>query len=140
MEEVKDLVNQHYEEKSNRTTLDRETALFIGHYLDSNRDLQPLTGIQEGSNLVVVRSSDHRKKLLSRENCVIKNGNVIELNPGYHFFTFLSVGNSVAPSSQKKDCSEGNRVGDEDESVSWKRAKQVSQDEAFVRNLQVPFY
>ena len=97
-------------------------------------------GVQEGSNPVVVRSNDQRKKLLSRESCVIKDGDVIELIPGYHFFRFWGVKNSVAPSSQKRDCSEGNRVGEEDESVSRKRAKQVSQDEAFARNLQVSFY
>uniref|UniRef100_A0A175YE41 Non-haem dioxygenase N-terminal domain-containing protein n=1 Tax=Daucus carota subsp. sativus TaxID=79200 RepID=A0A175YE41_DAUCS len=36
MEKVKDLVNQHYEEKGNRTTIDRETVFFIRHHPDSN--------------------------------------------------------------------------------------------------------
>ncbi|KAK1375167.1 Tyrosyl-DNA phosphodiesterase 1 [Heracleum sosnowskyi] len=92
--------------------------------------------IVEGSNPVVVRLNDQRKKLLSRESCEIRDGDVVELIPGYHFFKFVSERNSLASSSQKRDGSGGNRVGEEDELVSRKKAKQVSQDEVFARNLQ----
>lgn len=70
---------------------------------------------------------------------MIRDGDVIELIPGCHFFKFVSERNSLAPNNQKRDCSEGNRVGEEDESSSRKKAKQVSQDEVFARNLQVSF-
>lgn len=74
---------------------------------------------------------------MSRESYVIRDGDVIELIPGYHFFKFVSERNSLAPSNHKRDCSEGNKVGEEDELSSRKRAKQVSQDEVFARKLQV---
>lgn len=77
---------------------------------------------------------------MSRESYEIRDGDVIELIPGYHFFKFVSERNSLASSSQKRDGSGGNIVGEEDESVSRKRAKQVSQDEVFARNLQVCLY
>ncbi|KAF1002807.1 tyrosyl-DNA phosphodiesterase 1 isoform X1 [Apium graveolens] len=92
--------------------------------------------IVEGSNPVVVRSNDQRKKLLSRESCEIRDGDFVELIPGYHFFKFVCERNSVGSSSQKRDSSGGKRVCEEDEFVSRKRAKQVSQDEVFARSLQ----
>lgn len=77
---------------------------------------------------------------MSRERCEIRDGDVVELIPGCHFFKFVRERNSLASSSQKRDSGGGNRVCEEDESVSRKRAKQVSQDEVFARNLQVCLY
>ncbi|XP_050215287.1 tyrosyl-DNA phosphodiesterase 1 isoform X1 [Mercurialis annua] len=48
----------------------------------------------EGSNPVVVKSGDERKKVRAGEKVPIISGDVIELIPGHHFFKFVSKFNS----------------------------------------------
>ena len=73
----------------------------------------------------------------------IRNGDVIEFIPGHHLFKYVAVGGekkTPSPNKQKRTYnSEGsNNKLSEGESLSRKRTQQVSQDEAFARNLQVP--
>lgn len=79
---------------------------------------------------------------MSRETCTIRNGDVVELIPGHHFFKFVATcgeKNSSSPNKHKRASNEGNKVSEEDEFLSRKRIRQVSQDEVFARNLQVSF-
>ncbi|KAJ0081227.1 hypothetical protein Patl1_11058 [Pistacia atlantica] len=45
----------------------------------------------EGSNPVVVKSGEQRKKLTSSEHVSIANGDIIELIPGHHFFKYVTL-------------------------------------------------
>ncbi|KAM7506215.1 hypothetical protein LguiB_005119 [Lonicera macranthoides] len=96
----------------------------------------------EGTNPVVIRSQDQRKKLFLGENLKIRNGDVIEFIPGHHLFKYVAVGGEKKTPSLNKQKrtynSEGsNNKFSEGELLSRKRIQQVSQDEAFARNLQV---
>ncbi|KAL1824026.1 hypothetical protein ACET3Z_010804 [Daucus carota] len=51
------------------------------------------SALPEGSNPMVVRSNDNRKKLLSRESCVIKNGSFL-LGAALSLFWFKPTENS----------------------------------------------
>ncbi|PSR98436.1 Tyrosyl-DNA phosphodiesterase [Actinidia chinensis var. chinensis] len=99
--------------------------------------------IVEGSNPVVVRSQDQRKKILSQERVKIKHGDVIELIPGHHLFQFVTLAaekNSSSPSKKKRmSPKEGSEVSKGDVQ-SVKRKRQVSDDEALARNLQSELY
>ncbi|KAK0578297.1 hypothetical protein LWI29_008219 [Acer saccharum] len=44
----------------------------------------------EGTNPVVVKSGDQRKKLKSNEHVSIFDGDIIELIPGHHFFKYVT--------------------------------------------------
>ncbi|KAK3035085.1 hypothetical protein RJ639_032587 [Escallonia herrerae] len=92
----------------------------------------------EGTNPVVVRCQDQRRKVLSREKLTIKYGDVIELIPGHHFFKYVALvskESAPSPSEQKRPCPEGSKLK-EGESLGQKKARQMSEDEAFARNLQ----
>ncbi|PSS04715.1 Tyrosyl-DNA phosphodiesterase [Actinidia chinensis var. chinensis] len=99
--------------------------------------------IVEGSNPVVVRSQDQRKKILSRERVKIKHGDIIELIPGHHLFKFVTLAaekNSSSPSKKRRmNPKEGSEVRKGDVQ-SVKRKRQVSDDEALARNLQSELY
>ncbi|KAI7729884.1 hypothetical protein M8C21_010024, partial [Ambrosia artemisiifolia] len=89
----------------------------------------------EGTNPVVIRSQDQRKKLLSREKLTIKDGDIIELIPGHYLFkykAFNSVDKRHSPSKQKRPLIEGVQ----DDSPTQKRLRQLEQDEALARKLQ----
>ncbi|XP_031257301.1 tyrosyl-DNA phosphodiesterase 1-like isoform X1 [Pistacia vera] len=45
----------------------------------------------EGTNPVVVKSGEQRKKLTSSEHVSIANGDIIELIPGHHFFKYVTL-------------------------------------------------
>ena len=70
----------------------------------------------------------------------IKHGDVIELIPGHHLFQFVTLAaekNSSSPSKKKRmSPKEGSEVSKGDVQ-SVKRKRQVSDDEALARNLQV---
>ncbi|CAN1319058.1 Tyrosyl-DNA phosphodiesterase 1, partial [Linum perenne] len=53
----------------------------------------------DGTNPVVVKSGDRREKLSRGEKKLIRNGDVIELIPGHHFFKYLPAGGGGASSS-----------------------------------------
>ncbi|XP_059623908.1 tyrosyl-DNA phosphodiesterase 1 [Cornus florida] len=92
----------------------------------------------EGSNPVVIRSGDQRKKLLSQERLTIKPGDVIELIPGHHFFKYaVSAGEekTISPNNRKRTLDKATKLS-EGEPSGQKRMRQLSKDEAFARQLQ----
>lgn len=89
----------------------------------------------EGTNPVVIRSKDQRKKLLSREKLTIRDGDIIELIPGHYLYkykAFDGVTRTSSPNTQKRPLIDKA----EDESIKQKRLRQVSEDEALARGLQ----
>ncbi|TYJ12942.1 hypothetical protein E1A91_A10G016300v1 [Gossypium mustelinum] len=58
----------------------------------------------EGTNPVVIRSGEVRKKLVSREKTAINNGDIIELIPGNHLFKYVS----ASTGEKKRNFSEAN--------------------------------
>ncbi|KAL6554282.1 hypothetical protein OROMI_019955 [Orobanche minor] len=61
------------------------------------RDCIPITDKRlpkEGTNPVVVRSKNGRKKLLPGEKSKIQTGDVLELIPGHYFFKYMPGANS----------------------------------------------
>ncbi|GAV73664.1 Tyr-DNA_phospho domain-containing protein [Cephalotus follicularis] len=44
----------------------------------------------EGTNPIVIKSGNERKKLYSGENLIIRDGDVLELIPGHHFFKYIT--------------------------------------------------
>ncbi|KAD3337938.1 hypothetical protein R6Q59_027298 [Mikania micrantha] len=89
----------------------------------------------EGTNPIVIRSQDQRKKLLSREKLTIKDGDIIELIPGHYLFkykVFNGIKKRDSPNTQKRPSTEGAQ----DDSIAQKRSRQLCEDEAFARKLQ----
>ncbi|XVE51161.1 hypothetical protein DITRI_Ditri02bG0017000 [Diplodiscus trichospermus] len=83
----------------------------------------------EGTNPVVVRSGELRKKLSSHEKAAITNGDVIELIPGDHFFKYVS----SSSGETKRSFTEANNDG-EREKLTSKRMRQGLEDEAISAN------
>ncbi|KAI3698104.1 hypothetical protein L6452_31216 [Arctium lappa] len=89
----------------------------------------------EGTNPVVIRSQGKRTKLLSREKLTIRYGDIIELIPGHHIFKYIAfdgIRKRSSPNTQKRPLIEGVQ----DEQLTQKRLRQVSEDEALARRLQ----
>ncbi|KAF9588080.1 hypothetical protein IFM89_007321, partial [Coptis chinensis] len=92
----------------------------------------------ESSNPVVIRNGDERKKLCYQEKGNVVDGDVIELIPGYHFFKYKL-------ENVKQKCSVEfhesvlveERVIVETQEVGLKRKRQIEDDEAYARTLQV---
>ncbi|GKV41727.1 hypothetical protein SLEP1_g49225 [Rubroshorea leprosula] len=55
----------------------------------------------QGTNPVILRSGDQRRKLSSSENAAITNGDIIEFIPGYHFFKYVTSAGGVKRSSNE---------------------------------------
>ncbi|CAL5412027.1 unnamed protein product [Camellia sinensis] len=99
--------------------------------------------IMEGTNPIVIRSQDQRRKILSRERVKIKHGDIIELIPGHYYFKYVTMApekNSSSPSEKRKRTPKESSEPSESEMESVKRKKQVSDDEALARNLQSELY
>ncbi|XP_052182395.1 tyrosyl-DNA phosphodiesterase 1 isoform X2 [Diospyros lotus] len=97
--------------------------------------------IVEGTNPIVVRSQGQRKKVLSGEKVKIIHGDIIELIPGHHFFKYASTAaeNNSSSVRKKRAPNESSELV-EGERENVKRKRQVSEDEALVRNLQSELY
>ncbi|KAA8519997.1 hypothetical protein F0562_014253 [Nyssa sinensis] len=107
--------------------------LTVNASLDGSADV-----LVEGTNPIVVRSSDQRQKLLPAEKLTVKHGDVIELIPGHHFFKYIaSAGekNTESANSWRRTKNERTEVG-EGEAPSGKKIRQISEDEALAMNLQ----
>lgn len=83
----------------------------------------------EGTNPVVVKSGDQRKKISSREEATVADGDIIELIPGHHFFKLVTLVRHCDASSQgkqkrsgKSDDNNGIRGGEE---TNRKKARQA---------------
>ncbi|KAL6992720.1 hypothetical protein U1Q18_010834 [Sarracenia purpurea var. burkii] len=98
--------------------------------------------LQEGTNPIVVRSQNQKKKISSLERVKIKHGDIIELIPGNYFFKYLALAaekNSSSPSKRKRASKESSQLN-EGEMQIVKMKKQVSDDEVLARNLQAELY
>ncbi|XP_022720583.1 tyrosyl-DNA phosphodiesterase 1 isoform X2 [Durio zibethinus] len=84
----------------------------------------------EGTNPVVVRSGELRKKLSSCENAAISNGDLIELIPGHHFFKYVS----TSTGETKRSFTEANSDGEREKLTSKRERNQGLEDEAISAN------
>ncbi|XP_042517580.1 tyrosyl-DNA phosphodiesterase 1 isoform X4 [Macadamia integrifolia] len=93
--------------------------------------------VVEGSNPVVIRAGDQRKKLYSKDKATIAHGDILELIPGHHVFKYViptGAKDTPSPQTRKRSSEEGRKLS-EDELLVKKR-RQIFEDEAFARNLQ----
>ncbi|KAG8634391.1 tyrosyl-DNA phosphodiesterase 1 isoform X2 [Manihot esculenta] len=114
-----------------------------------------------GTNPVVVKSGDQRRKLSPGEQVSITSGDIIELIPGHHFFKYVasslsnSCSNSSSPNTPKRGCNDGREIVKSDQPCRKKmrgapedKAKAVNKLEAedggpvnceeSIRNFRVP--
>lgn len=92
--------------------------------------------MQEGTNPVVVRARNERKKLLSGEKCTIGNGDVLEMIPGHYIFKYLIAKNMESSSKQKRPLNKESNSG-KDQAYSSKKTRNICED-TLVRKVQ-PF-
>lgn len=90
--------------------------------------------VVEGTNPVVVASGNQRKKLRTGEKAVITNDDIIELIPGHYFFKYVTVAGEKC--EKKGNSMDAQNMESNEVSLSRKRMRQVSEDEAFARKLQ----
>ncbi|XP_043688917.1 tyrosyl-DNA phosphodiesterase 1 isoform X2 [Telopea speciosissima] len=93
--------------------------------------------VVEGSNPVVIRAGDQRKKLYSKDKATIAHGNILELIPGHHVFKYVtSAGakDTSSPQTHKRSLKEGGKLNEDE--IQAKKKRQIAEDEAFARNLQ----
>ncbi|KAL7130225.1 hypothetical protein ABFS83_13G120100 [Erythranthe nasuta] len=91
--------------------------------------------IVKGTNPVVIRSGNDRKKLLSGEKRRIQNGDVIELIPGHYFFKYvpvtnITVENFATTSRGKRPLIEESSKGEKDLARSGKRIQKIPEEDA----------
>ncbi|KAJ8761732.1 hypothetical protein K2173_004541 [Erythroxylum novogranatense] len=93
----------------------------------SSGNFSPILTV-EGTNPVVVKSVNGRKKLMSGEQVSISSGDIIELIPGCHFFKYvkLDVDNKSFSFTPQKRASNG---GGETSESQQKKMREISQDE-----------
>ncbi|KAL0398727.1 UNVERIFIED_CONTAM: Tyrosyl-DNA phosphodiesterase 1 [Sesamum radiatum] len=93
--------------------------------------------VVEGTNPVVLRSKDERKKLLSGEKWKIQTGDVIELIPGHYFFKYVPVTNNKVEkyqgSREKRPLNEESSNG-KDLDLTRKRTQKFPVEEAVLRS------
>ncbi|KAF5182314.1 Tyrosyl-dna phosphodiesterase [Thalictrum thalictroides] len=95
--------------------------------------------IVESSNPVVIRSGDQRKKLYFQEKGSIVHGDIVEMIPGHHFFKYVKVNDNKHKSSVEiyQRVSTKETILIQKEQVNLKRKRQIDEDEAYARALQV---
>lgn len=94
--------------------------------------------VQEGPNPIIVRSEGQRRKVCAQERVKIAHDDVLELIPGEYFVKYLNVGDNHKSSTSmgSSDFKKGKRLC-EDDTVVIKRNRQIMEDEALARSLQV---
>ncbi|XP_010240926.1 PREDICTED: tyrosyl-DNA phosphodiesterase 1 isoform X2 [Nelumbo nucifera] len=95
--------------------------------------------VVEGSNPIVINSGDQRRKLYSRDKIRIADGDILELIPGHYTFKYVrsTVDKHIASSQAHKRVSYKGKGVDEAKKLVVKRQRQVSEDEALARILQM---
>lgn len=83
-------------------------------------------------------SGNQRKKLRTGVKAVITNDDIIELIPGHYFFKYVTVAGEKC--EKKGNSMDAQNMESNEVSLSRKRMRQVSEDEAFARKLQVILY
>ncbi|KAL2473374.1 tyrosyl-DNA phosphodiesterase-related [Forsythia ovata] len=89
----------------------------------------------EGTNPVVVRTENERKKLLSGDKWTIGSGDIMELIPGHYLFKYLTLKNMESSSKQKRPLNEES-YSSKDKAGSSKKTRNISEEDALVRNLK----
>ncbi|XP_015574204.1 tyrosyl-DNA phosphodiesterase 1 isoform X1 [Ricinus communis] len=80
----------------------------------------------EGTNPVVIKSGDQRKKLSPGEKASINSGDVIELIPGHHFFKYEVLSNhNINPSSSSPNTPKRHSNNESDQPTR-KKARHVA--------------
>ncbi|KAL2244896.1 UNVERIFIED_CONTAM: Tyrosyl-DNA phosphodiesterase 1 [Sesamum indicum] len=105
--------------------------LAVNAFGDGSADI-----VVEGTNPVVLRSKDERKKLLSGEKWKIQTGDVIELIPGHYFFKYVPVTNNKVEkfsSREKRPLNEESSKG-KDLALSRKRTQKIPEEEEVLRS------
>lgn len=93
--------------------------------------------VVEGSNPVIVKSGDRRKKLCSGDRVGLVHEGVIELIPGNHPYKYvMTVGDHTLSSVTNVGMSSKERRHSEEDASAVKRSRQILEDEAFARSLQ----
>lgn len=97
-----------------------------------------LMRLQEGPNPIVVRSEGQRRKVCAQQRAKIMHDDVLELIPGEYFMKYVNMSDERKSSTsvESHDLKKGKRHSEED-SVAAKRNRQVMEDEALARTLQV---
>ncbi|KAI4368211.1 hypothetical protein MLD38_016795 [Melastoma candidum] len=103
----------------------------------------------EGSNPVVVKSGKERRKIRSGESTEIKDGDILELIPGHHFFRYQAMGrnednneNTAASASggasDDVPCHNGKRSRRHDEDCfPEKKGRDGGNNSEFIRHFNV---
>jgi tyrosyl-DNA phosphodiesterase-1 len=97
-----------------------------------------LMDFQEGPNPIMVRSNGQRLKVCAKEKAKIAHGDVLELIPGDYFVKYVDMGDEHESSvpMHLSDLKKGKRHSEED-TAAVKRNRQIMEDEALARTLQV---
>lgn len=90
--------------------------------------------MQEGTNPVVLRSKDERKKLISGEKRKVRSGDIIELIPGHYFFKYAPVTNNREKKPLNEESSKGKGF-----THTGKRVQNIPDEEALVSDSNVMF-
>ncbi|XP_022870063.1 tyrosyl-DNA phosphodiesterase 1-like [Olea europaea var. sylvestris] len=88
----------------------------------------------EGTNPVVVRARNERKKLLSGEKCTIGNGDVLEMIPGHYLFKYLIAKNMESSSKQKRPLNKESNSS-KDQAYSSKKTRNICEDTLVRKHL-----
>jgi tyrosyl-DNA phosphodiesterase 1 len=96
------------------------------------------TDFQEGPNPIIVQSEGQRRKVRAKEKAKITHDDVLELIPGDYLVKYVDMGDEHRSSIpiDSTDLKKGKRHIEED-STAAKRNRQIMEDEAFARTLQV---
>lgn len=97
-----------------------------------------LMDFQEGPNPIMVRSNGQRRKVCATGKAKIAHGDVLELIPGDYFVKYVDMGDEhkISVPMHLSDLKKGKRHSEED-SAAVKRNRQIMEDEALARTLQV---
>jgi tyrosyl-DNA phosphodiesterase-1 len=95
-------------------------------------------GLQEGPNPIVVWSDGQARKVCAQGRAKIIYDDVLELIPGDYLMKYVAMSDERKSSASvdSNDLKKGKRHSEED-SVVAKRNRQVMEDEALARTLQV---
>lgn len=93
---------------------------------------------QEGPNPIIVQSKGKRRKVCAKERAKIAHDDILELIPGDYFVKYVDMGDEYKSSVPMplSDLRKGKRHSEED-SEAVKRNRQIMEDEALARTLQV---
>lgn len=93
--------------------------------------------LQEGPNPIVVRSDGQRRKVCAQEKTKITHDDVLELIPGDYLMKYVDKTDEYKSSTPIGSCGVKGKRHSEEDSAAVKRNRQIMEDEALARTLQV---